>query len=107
MKGIKFGAMCAVMAVMVWSLAGCGVPKSEYQKLEQKYENVQKEIKSFNVQAKKIQQDNEVLIKTNSDLEKKIQKLSDENKEMEKNNQSLLREKKDLQKKLDETKTTE
>jgi len=107
MKGIKFAAICAVMAVMVWSLAGCGVPKSEYQKLEQKYDSVQKEIKSFNLQAKKIQQDNEALTKANSDLEKKIQKLSDDNKAMEKNNQSLIREKKDLQKKLDEPKTIE
>ena len=107
MKGIKFAAICAVMAVMVWSLAGCGVPKSEYQKLEQKYDSVQKEIKSFNLQAKKIQLENEALTKTNGDLEKKIQKLSDENKAMEKNNQALIREKKDLQKKLDEPKTTE
>jgi len=107
MKGIKFAAICAVMGVMVWSLAGCGVPKSEYQKLEQKYDSVQKEIKGFNIQAKKIQQDNDVLTKTNSDLEKKIQKLSEENKAMGKNNQALILEKKDLQKKLDETKTTE
>ncbi|MBL7073427.1 MAG: hypothetical protein ISS33_06640 [Candidatus Omnitrophica bacterium] len=100
MRGLKYAAVLAVMTVMVWSLAGCGIPKSEYEKLEKKYDTVQREIKSFNTQAKKIQQDNESLKKTNDDLTRKLKKMTSEKAALEKANQSLTNEKISLQKKL-------
>jgi len=105
MKGFKYAAIFAVMAVAAWSLAGCGIPKSEYEKMEKKYATVQREIKSFNTQAKKIQQDNEVLKKKNTELNQKIKKVTREQGTVEKKNQELVKEKKELQEKLNEAQT--
>ena len=62
-----------VFVVMCFSvilvLSGCGVPKSEHQILEEKYEKVQKEITEFTEQAKKVQEQNSGLIANSKALE--------------------------------------
>jgi len=72
-------AQYAVLFTVVLALVGCGVPKSEHQVLQDKYDKVQKEMSDFNEQAKKVQLENAFLKRQVKELEDQITKLKDEN----------------------------
>ena len=69
----------AVLFTVVLALVGCGVPKSEHQMLEQKYDKIQKEMSDFNEQAKKVQLENAFLKKQVKELEDHVNRLKEEN----------------------------
>jgi len=106
MRKVKCAVSCLVALTMVWGLSGCGVPKNQYEILEQKYERIQKEMTSFNEQVKKVKNENEALVKQNaqlgeelrktqqagktiSQLEEQVRKLQQDNKAIADKNQEL------------------
>ncbi|NQT32101.1 MAG: hypothetical protein HQ594_00335 [Candidatus Omnitrophica bacterium] len=69
---------CLVLVIMLVTVAGCGVSKSEHEKLGQQYAKVQGEIEAFNEQVKVMQDENVALKKITEEQKAQIGKLVDE-----------------------------